>query len=90
MIRNRPYITRNGDYQIYANIFGFIESFFNQMQQIQLFPSQNLSDRREYLVFQIKTTAEIYRLSNLASSIAGDINYLTINASGIHSNGVIH
>lgn len=87
---NRPYVTRNGDFQIYANIFGFIEGFFNQMQRIRLFPSPNLSDRREYLVFQIKTMAEIYRLSNLAPSIAGDINYLTINSNGIHSSGVVH
>jgi len=84
------YITRNGDYQMYAQIFSRLESFFQQLQQqgIQIPSSQNLSERAEYLVFQIRTISELYRLSNLVPGIGGGIHYLTINPSGVHSQGI--
>jgi hypothetical protein len=83
-------ITRNGDYILYATIFGLLDSFFRQLQpQGIIIPnSQNLIDRAEYLVFQIRTMTEIYRLSNLIPGIGGGIHYLTINPTGIHSQGV--
>lgn len=86
----RAWITRNGDYQLYARMFELLENFFQQLQPlgIQIPSSQNLVDRAEYLVFQIRTMSELYRLSNLVPGIGGGINYLTINPAGIHSQGV--
>jgi len=47
------FITRNGDYQLYAKIFLLLEKFFYQLQNIGIvIPNpQNLKDRSEYLVF---------------------------------------
>ncbi len=86
----RGWITRNGDYQMYARIFQVLNSFFQQLQPLGIMipNSQNLSDRAEYLVFQIRTMSEIYRLSNLIPGIGGGIHYLTINQNGINSQGV--
>jgi len=86
---HNAWITRNGDYRLYANIFGLLENFFQQLQPLGIMipHSQNLSDRAEYLVFQIRTMSEIYRLSNLVPGIGGGIHYLTISPSGIHSRG---
>jgi hypothetical protein len=84
------YTTRNGDYQLYANIFGLLKNFFRQLGPLGILipSSQNLLDRAEYLVFQIRTMSEIYRLSNLVPGIGGGIYYLTINQNGIHSQGI--
>lgn len=84
------WITRNGDYLLYANIFGLLENFFKQLTPLGVIipNTQNLSDRAEYLVFQIRTMSELYRLSNLIPGIGGGIHYLTIAPSGIHSVGV--
>lgn len=84
------YTTRNGDYQLYAQIFARLEALFTQLQPlgIQIPSSQNLVERAEYLVFQIRTMSELYRLSNLVPGIGGGIWYLTINPTGIHSYGV--
>lgn len=83
------WIIRNGDYQLYANIFSLLGSFFQQLQPLGIIipSSQNLADRAEYLVFQIRTMTEIYRLSNLVPGIGGGILYLNINPAGIHSQG---
>ncbi len=87
---NGFWITRNGDYKIYAVIFGLLDSLFQQLSPLGIaFPSsQNLAERAEYLVFQIRTMTEIYRLSNLIPGIGGGIHYLTVNPNGIHSQGV--
>ena len=84
------WITRNGDYQLYARMFSLLENFFQQLQPLGILipSSQNLVDRAEYLIFQIRTISEIYRLSNLVPGIGGGIHYLTINRTGIHSQGV--
>lgn len=84
------WITRNGDYQMYASIFQLLENLFQGLKPlgISIPNSQNLTDRAEYLVFQIRTMSEIYRLSNLIPGIGGGIHYLTINQNGIHSQGV--
>jgi hypothetical protein len=86
----KAWITRNGDYQLYANIFGLLEDFFLKLYPlgIAIPNSQNLLDRTEYLVFKIRTMCEVYRLSNLVPGIDGGIHYLTINQTGIHSTGV--
>jgi hypothetical protein len=83
-------ITRNGDYHLYARIFDLLEGFFQQLQPsgIIIPNSQNLIDRAQYLVFQIRTVSEIYRLSNLVPGIGGGILHLTINQNGIHSHGI--
>ena len=83
-------VTRNGDYQLYAQIFDLLDNFFQQLEPLGIMipHSQNLADRAEYLVFQIRTMSELYRMSNLVPGIGGGIHYLTINPSGIHSQGV--
>lgn len=84
------WITRNGDYQLYGRIFGLLESLFRELMGIGIhIPlSQDLRDRAEYLVFQIRTVAELYRMSNLVPGIGGPIRFLTISATGIQSEGV--
>jgi hypothetical protein len=83
------WITRNGDYMLYANIFGLLEDFFRKLNPlgIRIPNSHNLNDRAEYLVFQIRTVSEIYRLSNLVPGIGGRIYFLTINPDGISAEG---
>ncbi len=85
-------ITRNGDYILYGQIFGLLERLFQQLLPygIRIPNSHNLNDRAEYLVFQIRTVSEIYRLSNLVPGIGGKIYFLTINQDGIHSEGTKH
>lgn len=85
------WITRNGDYKLYAAIFGSLEELFLKLIKIGIMIpySQNLSNRADYLVFQIRTISEIYRLSNLIPGIGGGINFLTISPDGIYSQGVI-
>lgn len=82
-------ITRNGDYTLYARIFGLLEEFFRQLMPdgIRIPNYQNLDDIAEYLVFQIRTVSEIYRISNLIPGIGGTIYYLTISPAGISSQG---
>jgi hypothetical protein len=83
------WVTRNGDYLLYANIFGLLEDFFGKLTPlgIRIPNSHNLNDRAEYLVFQIRTVSEIYRLSNLVPGIGGRIYFLTISPDGIYSQG---
>jgi len=83
------WLTRNGDYILYANIFARLEDFFAQLLPlgIQIPNSHNLNDGAEYLVFQIRTISEIYRLSNLVPGIGGCIYYLTISPDGIYAQG---
>jgi len=84
------YITRNGDYVMYAEIFGSLQDYFESLapRGIIIPHSQNLEERAEYLVFQIRTMSEIYRLSNLVPGIGGGIHYLTINPDGLKSQGI--
>lgn len=84
------WITRNGDYQLYGQIFGLLESLFRELRGIGIHipHSQDLRDRAEYLVFQIRTVAELYRMSNLVPGIGGSIRFLTISPMGFQSEGV--
>ena len=81
------YLTRNGDYQLYARLFELVDGFFRSLQNEDIFipypPS--LEARAEYLRFQIKTVSEIYNLSNLLPGIGGDVKTLTILPAGITS-----
>lgn len=69
----QSWITRNGDYQFYTNMFQLLEEFFRQLQPLGVIipNSQNLDDRADYLVFQIRTVSELYRMSNLVPGIGG-------------------
>jgi hypothetical protein len=89
-VQNPAYLIRNGDIRFHAEIFASLESVFTHLRPIGvLIPhSQDLEDRASYLIFQIKTVAEIYRLSNLLPGIGGQIHYLTINPQGYHSKGI--
>ncbi len=80
-------VTRNGDYHVYAELFTMIENYFTELRHRGLrlpFP-EDLGMRAEYLRFQIKTIAEIYRLSNMIPWIGGPITTLTISENGFHS-----
>jgi len=86
------WITRNGDYYLYALIFQRLETFFQELRSfgVVIPNSQSIADRCEYLVFQIRTVSTIYRLSNLVPGIGGPISYLGIVPTGIHSQGVVY
>ena len=83
-------ITRNGDFQIYAEVFRLLESLFVKLRPLGIVipNSLRLEDRAEYLIFQIRTISELYRLSNLVPGIGGEIRFLTIDPSGISSEGI--
>lgn len=83
-------ITRNGDYQFYAQMFKLLEDFFLSLSSLGIIvpDSKNLSDRAEYLVFQIRTVSDLYKMSNLVPGIGGAVKYLTISPGGIHSVGI--
>ncbi|MFH1314065.1 MAG: hypothetical protein ABIJ00_12680 [Candidatus Eisenbacteria bacterium] len=88
--RNEAWITRNGDYRFYAEIFQRLEAFFASLRShgIMIPDSHTIADRAEYLVFQIRTVSHLYRLSNLVPGIGGGIRYMTITPAGIESEGV--
>ena len=88
--RGGIWLTRNGDYQLYARMFDLLDNFFEQLTPLGIMipHSQNLADRVEYLVFQIRTMSELYRMSNLIPGIGGGIHYLSINPSGILNRGI--
>lgn len=79
-------ITRNGDYQLYAELFKMVENFFNSKVRplgIEIPHPLSLDSIADYLRFQIKTVSEIYKLSNLVPGIGGPVTTLTINERGI-------
>jgi len=81
-------ITRNGDYNLYANLFEVVENFFNLRVRplgIEIPHPMTLDSIAEYLRFQIKTVSEIYKLSNLVPGIGGPVTTLTIDEQGITS-----
>lgn len=79
-------ITRNGDYNLYAQLFEVVEKFLNDRVRplgIEIPYPMNLNSIAEYLRFQIKTVSEIYRLSNLIPGIGGPVTTLTVSSQGI-------
>lgn len=89
--RGGAFITRNGDFQLYAAIFQQLEIFFHYLDKhhgIVIPSSVIIEDRADYLCFQVRTISEIYRLSNLVPGIGGEIRWMTIDLSGIRSAGV--
>jgi hypothetical protein len=89
-LKRGGWITHNGDYQFYAQMFALLGMFFHNVSSLGIIipDSQNLSDRAEYLVFQIRTVSDLYRMSNLVPGIGGAVKYLTISPGGIHSVGI--
>jgi len=85
----RGWITRNGDYQLYAALDKHLASFFGALQSIGIIMphSTNVSDRADYLVFQARLVADIYRLSNLHPGIGGPIEFLAMTPSGLSTQG---
>ena len=80
------YRTRNGDLRIYNRLFGLLEDFLRHVEReshIVIPHSTSITDRANWLKFQIKTMAELYEFSNLeARTIGGNIATLTITAEG--------
>lgn len=79
------YRTRNGDLQIYNRLWGLLEAFlrnFERESHIVIPHSTSITDRSDWLKFQIKTMAELYAFGNLERTIGGDIATLTITADG--------
>lgn len=83
------YVTRNGDFQIYATLYTQTEALFQSLATFGIIipNSKNVRDRADYLVFWIRTVSELYRMSNLHPGIGGRIDYLTILPQGISSAG---
>jgi len=79
------YITRNGDYQMYAALSSLVEQFFDMLGKrgFQIPYPPSLKARAEYLRFWIKTMSEIYRLSNIVPGIGGPVTSLIISERGI-------
>lgn len=90
LAKNGIYITRNGDYRYYVKMFHQLALFFRSLEpEGVIIPwTNNLLDRVDYLVFQIRVVSEVYRLSNLVPGIGGGVHYLTITPDGIKDQGV--
>lgn len=79
------YRTRNGDLKVYNRLFGLLEGFLRHVEQeshIIIPHSTSITDRADWLKFQIRTMAELYEFGNLERTIGGDIATLTITADG--------
>jgi len=79
------YITRNGDYEMYAALSELVENFFSELREkgFRVPYPPSLKARAEYLRFWIKTMSEIYRLSNIVPGIGGPVTSLIISERGI-------
>jgi len=86
------YLTRNGDFTIYAALFQHLDAFLKNLSRYGILTipdSRNLLERAEWLKFQIRTMSELYRLSNLhLPTIGGKIDTLLITPSGIDKCGL--
>jgi len=81
------YITRNGDFQIYAALFQYLNAFLQNLSQYHNLTIPHIRDLREnaeWLKFQIRTMSELYSFSNLhLPTIGGKIDTLLITPQGI-------
>lgn len=85
------FMTRNGDFRVYAALTNQLVNFFSTVQQQTglVFPhSQSIGDRAEFLLFQLRMMADIYRMSNVPQIIGGNLHFVTIDPSGIRSHGI--
>ncbi|MFH1701247.1 MAG: hypothetical protein ABIE07_11740 [Candidatus Zixiibacteriota bacterium] len=82
------YITRNGDYQFYAQFFTYFQSFLQslplqpQLAGISIPSPDDLYTRARLLRLQIQTIAGLYDVSNLVPGIGGPITLLGIGPRG--------
>lgn len=86
--QGQVYIWRNGDFQMYAQLFDVLGTFFQDLARrtrIAIPYATSLGDRAEWLKFQIQTMAHLYRLGKLLPVIGGEITTLTISPDGITS-----
>lgn len=87
------YITRNGDFTIYAALFQDLDNFLQKLSQYGILTiphSRSLFERAEWLKFQIGTMSELYRLSNLhLPTIGGKIDTLLITPSSVDRCGML-
>ena len=85
--KENPYwLTRNGDYFLYANISERLQGFFNQLATIHgvIIPgNQSLNGREEYLRFYMEMIKKIFSISNLEQTIGGKVASLKIDSNGI-------
>lgn len=86
------YITRNGDFTTYAQLFDHLNTFLQnlfQYRNLTIPHSRNLMERAEWLRFQIRTMSELYMLSSLhLPTIGGKIGTLLITPSGVDKCGL--
>lgn len=86
------YITRNGDFTIYAALFEHLATFLQNLSQyrnLTIPHLRNLNEEAEWLRFQIRTMSELYRLSNLhLPTIGGKIDTLLITSNGVDKCGL--
>lgn len=83
-----PYLTRNGDVQLYWVLFSLLDQqLFNSLRQqgFRISFPETLERYAEYLRFQVKLVSDIYRLSNVFPGIGGDVTTLTISSQGLTS-----
>lgn len=84
--QNALQLTRNGDIQIYAQIFDVLNLFFRNVEEnfgVALGLTRPiLSDRCNWLKFQIEFISNLYNYSNVLPSIGGNISILWISTDG--------
>jgi len=89
---NALQLTRNGDIQIYAYLYDLLQVFFEAAQRdldITFGKTRPLlSDRCEWLKFQIDLISNLYKFSDLLPSIGGDIATLWISTDGSHGQNI--
>jgi hypothetical protein len=92
LAEGRGWITRNGDYVTYVNLFNLIGEFLRQLPSyngLVIPESRNLKERAEWYRFQIRTMSELYRLSSRhLPVIGGKIDTLTITPVGVDDCGL--
>ncbi|NNJ12125.1 hypothetical protein EKD04_017480 [Chloroflexales bacterium ZM16-3] len=83
------YITRNGDYSLYALIW---QKLAESIYLINLIPNtslprnpNNISSRKGYLHTILETIVRLYRCSNLSPTIGGVVSSLGINEVRYHN-----
>lgn len=92
LAQGQSYLTRNGDFSIYAALFNHIGEFLESLSEyngMTIPESRNLKERAEWLRFQIKTMSELYRLGNLhLPTIGGKIDTVLITPNGVDNCGL--
>jgi hypothetical protein len=87
--QGRMYLTHNGQFQLYSLLLQLLGSLSQHLRpRGVVIPSQaNLAGRVDYLTFQVRTVAELYRLSNLGPLVGGTLRYLALRPGEIASVG---